>query len=181
MARSLSRIDGREIFHFDRLRFINRATDPVNAPEPNTCEIYVKNGELFKISDEGVATPINGVGVSASPGFTWGRKGTQSAANLPYLLNDEVPSNKTGRLITFQNPVIRKVLVTNSTSNTYTITIQEHDGTTFTDLLSVAVAASRGVVVDVSVPMTSGKELAARVTGGSCKDPVVGVILDGLL
>ena len=182
MARGQSKKDQREIFHIDRLRFINKAKDPEVAPEKNTCEIYIKNGELFKISEVGVTSPINGVGVSASPGFTWGRFGSIDTANTPdtYLLNDEVPSNVTGRLVTFSNPTIRKVLVTNGAVNTFTITVQEHDGTTFTDLLAVTVTAARSVVADLAVPMTSGKQLAVKITSGSTDNPVVGVIIDGL-
>lgn len=181
MARGQSKSnDGREVFHIDRLRFIDRAVDPQVAPEKNTCEIYFKGGNLFRICDDGVSAPVNGLGVSASPGFTWGRKGKVSSVNKPYLLNDEVPSNVTGRLVTFSGPIIRRVLITNSATNTFTATIQEHDGTTFTDLLAVIVSAARSTEADVSVPVTSGKELAVRITSGSADDPVVGVILDGL-
>ena len=180
MARSTSN-DGRNTFHIDRLRFLIRSVDPPVAPEKNTCEIYIKNGELFKINDAGQSSPVNGVGVSASPGFTWGRKGNINSVNKPYLLNDEVPSNVTGRFVAFQNPTLRKILVTSGSVSTFTVTIQEHDGTTFTDLVAVNIVASRGTVVDLAVPITTGKELATKVTSGSCADPVVGVIIDGLL
>lgn len=170
----------KEIFHIDRLRFIRRSTDPDKAPETNTCEIYIKHNQLYKMCDNGVAAPINATGVSASPGFTWGRKGVVSATNKVYLLNDEVPSNITGRIVKFTNPVIRAVQVSNGEPSTFTITIQEHDGTTFTSLVSVSLTAQRSKEEDFNIPVTSGKELAVKVTAGSCKNPVVGVILDGL-
>ncbi len=171
--------DPRDIFHIDRLRVRNRSFDPPASPEKNFCEIYIKNGVLFKIDDQGVATPINGLGVSASPGFTWGRRGTISPPNA-YLFNDRVLSHITGRLIKFTDAVLRKVLVTNSALSTCVFTIQEHDGTTFTDLGTISLVAQRSNTVDFAVPITIGKELAIKVTSGSCKNPVVGVILDGL-
>lgn len=183
MARGTGK-DPREDFAIDRLRFRSRAQDPPVAPPKNHCEIYVKDGALYKIdggdaqgNGRGKAGPIGGIGVSASPGFTWGRQGPVLAG--AYLFNDRVPSNDTGRLIIFGSPVIRKVLVTNSTASTCTVTVQEHDGTTFTDLASVTLSAERSKAVDFAVSATSGKELAVKVTSGSCTNPVVGVILDG--
>lgn len=181
MARG-TRKDPREIFHIDRLRFLDRSKNPEAAPEKNTCEIFLKNKLFYKMCDNGVVTPIGGLGASASPGFTWGRKGNVSSANAAYLLNDEVPSNVTGRVVVFERPSIRKVLVTTSTVATCTFTIQEHDGLgNFTDLLAISLASQRATTQDYSVSVTSGKQLAIKVTSGSCSNPVVGVILDGLL
>ena len=180
MARGFGK-DPREDFAIDRLRFKLRATDPPVAPPKNHCELYFKDGRLSKIDGgTGKTSPIGGLGVSASPGWTWGRKGDSVSAGQ-YLINDEIPSNFTGRLLFFNSPVVRKILVTNGEPSTFTITLQEHDGSTFTDLASVSLTAERSKAVDFDVSATSGKELAVKVTSGSCKNPVVGVILDGIL
>ena len=179
MARGAGK-DPREAFAIDRLRFKVRAVDPPVAPPKNHCDLYFKDGQLHKIDGgTGNAGPIGGLGVSASPGFTWGRKGN-SVTTGQYLLNDMVPSNSTGRLIFFQQPVVRKILVTNGEPSSFTVTLEEHDGTTFTALASVTLVAERSKSVDFNVTATSGKELAVKVSAGSAKDPVVGVIFDGV-
>lgn len=170
--------DGRETFVVDTVRLRDKRTGPDNAPQKNSLELYFKGTRLFKMEDNGVETPIESVGVPASPGFTWGRSGNTNTST--YLQNDTVPSNVTGRLITFSNASIRKVLVANSQNSTVTITVQEHDGVTYTDLASVSLVAERTKQQDFTTPITTGKMLAVKVTAGTCTDPVVGVILDGL-
>lgn len=187
MARGRNPNDPREVFHIDRMRFINRQTDPSIAPERNTCEIYIKNDRLFKIRDDGVISAINATGVSASPGFTWGRQGRQDGANKPFLLNNEVPSNIAGRAIFFTSPTIRKVFIARGVTPggtpfpATTFEVLEHDGTIFTSLLTISLTAGqRDKEQDFTVSVTSGKELAVKVNSGLCNNPVVGVILDGL-
>lgn len=169
--------DLRETFLVDTLRLRNKG-EPPPAPQKGALELYFKEKILYRMEDNGVETPIGGFGASASPGFTWGRKGTVGTG--AYLMNDDVPSNVTGRLVTFARPVIKKILVTNGSVSTFDITVQEHDGVTYTNLATISVVADREAVASLSVPVTSGMQLAVQVTAGTADNPVVGIILDGL-
>lgn len=177
MPRGGSR-DPRETFVVDTLRLQNKHAVPP-APHAGSFEFYFRNIKPYYLDEYGVEHQFAtlGLGVAASPGFTWGRKGTANVGT--YLQNDDVPSNVTGRLITFTDPVIRKILVTNGAVNTFTITVQEHDGVTYTNLTTVTVTADREAVANVNVPVTSGKQLAVKITAGTANNPVVGIILDG--
>lgn len=117
---------------------------------------------------------------SIPPGFTWGRSG-QVPKNT-WLLNDTVPSNKTGRRIFLFNAKIQKVFVSNENIGTFTIGIFEHSGLGTEILLgSVTVTSKRSDDFDVNFSATKGKELAARITNGSTKNPQVGIIIAGNL
>lgn len=170
--------DARETFVVDTLRLQNKAKVPP-APNKGAFEFYFREFRPYYLDDAGVehAFAALGIGFAASPGFTWGRKGNVLPGT--YLQNDDVPSNVTGRLIAFDAPVIRKILVTNGAISTFTITVQEHDGVTYTNLTSVTITADREMVADVNVPVTPGKQLAVVLDAGSASNPVVGVILDG--
>ena len=118
------------------------------------------------------------VDTSASPGFTWGASG-----NIPsgtWLLNDTVPSNKSGRAIFLTSATLEQVFVRVENSTTVGIGVYEHDGVTFTLLTTVNLVATRaGDFPIASLALTSGKELAMKVESGSAKNPVVGCILKG--
>ncbi len=177
MARGGSR-DARETFVVDTLRLQNKSSVPP-APNAGAFEFYFRNIKPYYLDEYGVEHEFAtlGLGVAASPGFTWGRKGTVDPGT--YLQNDDVPSNVTGRLVTFTDPTIRKILVTNGSVSTFTLQIQEHDGVTYTNLTTVTVTAARGSVANVTVPVTSGKQLAVKLISGQANNPVVGIILDG--
>lgn len=177
----------RETFVRDSLRLRNKTKDGhgsvtnLPAPQRNTLELYFKEKILYKMEDNGVETPIGGFGASASPGFTWGFHGN-TVANK-WLFNDEVPSSATGRVIQFSRPTVRKIL-TNCVSSTVDCRLElvVHDGNA-TNITQVSVIVLDGVtekVQNVSIPIESGKQLAVRVIQGSCRNPVVGVLLDGL-
>lgn len=117
---------------------------------------------------------------SASPGFTWGRSG--NVANNSWLLNDSVPSNKAGRTIVISNPVINKIFSASEDVDTYDLEIYEHDGDeiNLTLLTTLNVVASRtGDSGSISVATTTGKQLAIKLTNGSGKNVVAGVVLGG--
>ena len=80
MARGTSTGDQREVFHRDRLRLINRSSDPTSAPETNTSEIYIKNGQLYKINGQGQALPVSGIEATVS--------GLKVFGNLPLQHSD---------------------------------------------------------------------------------------------
>ena len=117
-------------------------------------------------------------GVSASPGFTWGRSGTITTG--AWLRNDTVPSNKAGRRIFLNDAQIVKVFISNGTVSTFDIGIYEHTGISTEVLLgTISVTASRGGEFDAEINATNGKELAIRVDSGTAEDLQVGLILLG--
>jgi len=170
--------DGRETFVVDTLRLRDKGSVPP-APQTGAVEFYFRNRIAYWLDEDGVEHPFGGFGVSASPGFTWGRKGTVSSG--VYLLNDDVPSNVTGRVVPFTGPTIRKIFVTNGSASTFNVSLYEHDGVTYTLLTTVSLSSQRAASFTVNVPVTTGKQLAIKITSGSADNPVVGVILDGAL
>lgn len=129
-------------------------------------------------SDE-VQSAIEEIGISASPGFTWGRPGNLLANT--WLLNDGVASNLTGRYISLANASIRQIFTANQNVDNYTLTIYEHsgNGTNLTTLTTITVTNARGNVINVNIPITSGKQLAVRLTTGSADNIIAGLVLKG--
>ena len=116
---------------------------------------------------------------SASPGFTWGRSGNSSTNT--WLLNDTVPSNRAGRTVMLAGVKIANVFVATENLNTYTVSIYEHegDGINLTFLTSISVVSARSAQITVDVPITQNRQLAARITAGSCKNIVAGLVIKG--
>lgn len=181
MARG-SRQDKRKTFDIEKLRFKILGKDPKAAPQRGTCEVFIKNGVMQQICDDGTVKPITGVGTSASPGFTWGFKG--NAVTGKWMNNDGVPSSATGRLIEWTQPTVRKIQTNvTSSSGTCRLELVYHDGAS-SGVTQVAVIVLEGAtekVQNVNISIPSGKQLAVRVIQGSCVNPVVGVLIDGLL
>jgi len=120
------------------------------------------------------------VATSASPGFSWGRSGNISANT--WLRNEGVSSNRSGRAVTFNNANIVRIYISTENLNTYTLTIYEHEGDSanLTILTTISVTSSKvGDSGTISVPVTTGRQLAVRLTGGSAKNVVVGKNLSG--
>ena len=118
--------------------------------------------------------------VSASPGFTFGSSGNQTAGT--YLLNDTVPSNTSGRIVPINNGKITDVFVCVQNATTFSIDIQKNVGGVFTTLVTITVTAARSGQFSVSVPVTLGMELSCRVSptsANSIKNPVCGIIIKG--
>lgn len=181
MPRGGSR-DSRETFIVDTLRLRNKGEVPP-APPAGGYEFYFREFIPYYLDEKGIEHPFGGLslGFAASPGFTWGRKNNVHVGQ--YLQNDDVPSNVTGRLITFDSPTIRKILITAGANvgSDATFIVQEHDGTTFIDLTTATIlSGNRTAVANVNVPVTSGKQLAVKVSAGTVNNPVVGIVLDGL-
>lgn len=119
-----------------------------------------------------------GGGTGASPGFSFGRSGNVSSG--AYLSNESVPSNVTGRPVDLTNARITQVSVSNENVNTFTIELEEHDGTTFVSLGTFSVTSARSnKFTGLSISITSGKEIAAKISSGSAKNPVVTVYVKG--
>ena len=114
---------------------------------------------------------------SASPGFTWGSSGNISA--ITYLKNDSVPSNKAGRISTVSGDIVA-IFAVNEIVNTFDIEIAKRIGAAFTVITTLTVTASRnGIFLPVSAPVAVGDELVCRISSGSAKNVVVGIVLKG--
>jgi hypothetical protein len=129
---------------------------------------------------DNVQGALEEIGISASPGFSWGRSGNLS--NNTWLQNDGVSSNRAGRAVIFADPTIIRIFTATEDLNTYTITIYEHEGdsinlTALTTLSSIASRTADSGVVEIAV--TVGRQLAIRITSGSAKNIVVGLQLTG--
>lgn len=126
----------------------------------------------------GVSQVPESAGTGASPGFSFGRSG--NAGSGTYLDNESVPSNRTGRPVDLDGARIVQVSVSNQNSNTFTIELEEHDGSAFTSLGTFAITSARsGKFANLSIPITAGKEISAKVSSGSAKNPVVTVYVKG--
>lgn len=125
---------------------------------------------------------IHQVQVSASPGFTWGRSGNCPAST--WLLNDTVPSNKSGREVFLYDAMIVKIYVANQDATIRDIEIYSHDGdeVNLTLLGTVTTTAVRSEDFTVSYSIARGKQLATRIgvsSANSAKEPVVGILMTG--
>lgn len=111
--------------------------------------------------------------------FTWGRSGNVNGNNT-WLLNDTVPSNLTGRTVLLYNASLISFFAASESADTYTLTLWEHDGVTYTSKATVSVVAARTKEVFFSgVTFTKGKELGVQVSAGSAKNVVCGIVMRG--
>ena len=141
--------------------------DPNNRPELGLTKNNVQE-EIEELADIS--------GVSASPGFSWGRSGNVSSG--AWLQNDSVPSNLSGRNFPLYGGSLMQLSVSNELANTFDISIYEHDGVTYTLLATISLVAQRSKSQTYTgVSVTRNKELAIKVTSGACKNPVVQAIL----
>lgn len=151
--------------------------DEVVSVDPSDLNCTDKENvhEVFK----DFCTKLSELTVSASPGFTWGRSGNASSGT--WLLNDSVPSNKSGRAIFIDDPQLSSLFVRCESIDTFDLEVYEHDGTVFTLITTVSIIASRAhdVTFPTPIPLTKGKELAIKLVNGSAKNPVVGCLLGG--
>jgi hypothetical protein len=151
------------------------ASTPVakSTPFDNTTNGFVSTDVQAAIEEL-----ANTVDTSASPGFTWGASGNVTAGS--WLVNDTVPSNKAGRSIFLSNATLEYVFVRCEVATTLNMEVYEHDGTTYTLITTVTLTATRaGDFPIASLPLTTGKELAMKLSTGSAKNPVVGCVLRG--
>lgn len=117
-------------------------------------------------------------GTGASPGFSFGRSG--NATSGTYLQNETVPSNITGRPIDLNSGRVTQVSISNENANTFTIELEEHNGVTFTSLGTFTLTAERSKKFSgLNIPISSGKEMSAKISSGSCKNVVVTVYVKG--
>lgn len=122
------------------------------------------------------ATDVQGAlletGVSASPGFSFGREG--SSRNGTWLRRvGNIESNRTGVPIPVNSPTITMISCGTENIATYSVSIYQHDGNSInlTLLTTVNVVAKRYEVFYVNVPAITGKQIAVRCTGSSGGNP----------
>lgn len=124
------------------------------------------------------------VDTSKSEDFSFDRSG--NVAKNTWLLNNEVPSNKSGHTIALQNSVIRDISTANEDPDIMTLEFYSHDGdsVSLTLLGSVTTLAQRSNTFSVAFPIAVGKQLAvktANLTGNTGKNLVVNVVTKGTL
>lgn len=120
------------------------------------------------------------VATSASPGFTWGRSG--KLPSKTWLLNESVPSNRSGRTLMFSEMTITDVFVATEDIDTYELSIYSHDGDeiNLTLLTTVSINAVRAAQFTVSVAVPQLKQLAAKIETGSAKNITAGIVLKAI-
>lgn len=122
------------------------------------------------------------IGASASPGFNFGRS-ANVGANTWLQITGGVPSNRAGITVALTSAEIREIYVANEDISTFDITVYEHEGNevNLTTLTTVSVSSTRSASFAVNVAVTTGRQLAVRLTSGSAKNLNVGLQLSGSL
>lgn len=124
------------------------------------------------------------VDTSKAQSFTWSRSG-----NIPkntYLMFEDVPSNKSGAIISMQGVTIRKVFSANEDPVVIVLEIYTHDGDENALALigTVTTLAQRSNFFDVAFSVPTGKQVAIKtknITGNNAKNINVGLVVDGEL
>lgn len=118
-------------------------------------------------------------GSVVAPSLSFGKQGV---TNNAYLLQNGVPSDNTGIPVKTNNTEIVFVTVANSNNTaTFDVEVYEHDGTTFTLLLSFTNTSSRSTDYTPPSPIlaTTDKELAVKITNGAATNPTVLIFATG--
>lgn len=126
-----------------------------------------------------VQQAIEEIGASASPGFSFGRRGNVHSNS--WLLNEGVPSNRAGRFVYINNPVINQLFIASENVSTFTVEIYTHlgDEVSLTYVDEATVTAARGGVFTIDTPISSGVQIALKLTSGSAKNIIAGLQLSG--
>lgn len=163
-------------------------TDAVNATK-KVSDLLDAEQEVFDPTGTDLVSTLTGPAIrelrnkvsnSASPGFSFGKSG--NIPNGTWLLRPgSVPSNKAGITVGFINPEILKIVTATENLDTYDITVYEHEGdeVNLTSLVTKSVVAARSSTFDVTISMTTGRQLAIKVTAGSAKNIGVDLQLGG--
>ena len=152
---------------------VGNIQDARQVPFDNTTNGFVANEVQSAIEE--INDQLNN---QASPGFTWGDSGN---INNSYLLNDNVFSNKAGRIIPVDGSIVTISIAAENTS-TATIWIRRRTdpGPVFTTIATLAYGGARKATASIVSPpaVTTGDELVAYVDG-QAKNPVVSVVIQG--
>ena len=139
-------------------------------------------GFISETTQEAIEEVRNAVNAAASPGYPFGKSGNVNKNSWLYRVG-RVPSNKAGYNIGASNAAITRITTATENLNTYDLTIYQHDGdeVNLTVITTVSITASRKEVFSVSLPLTTDKQLACRLTDGSAKNIGVDIQLSGTL
>jgi len=124
---------------------------------------------------DGVGSPV----VTQTADF--GGKGRLRNAYLSRAGN--VPSNIVGIPMVLSGGTLRTISVANEDTTTFSIAVYEHDGNELNETLLYTVAVTsdyKKTIGGLSIPVTSGKQLSAKVVSGSATNPGCTVALKGL-
>lgn len=137
------------------------------------------SGLISETSGEAIRELAQTLSTSASPGFSFGRASNVNSGT--WLQCESVPSNKSGRYVYINNAVIEKIFISNETISTFDIEIYSHEGNevNLTLLYTASVTSSTGGGFSVGVSVSTGKQLALRLSSGSGKNLVCGLELSG--
>jgi hypothetical protein len=115
----------------------------------------------------------------ASPGFTFGKSGSVSSGS--WLVCDTVPSNVTGRRNPLASSILADLWVDNQDVATYTVEVYEHqgNGVGLTLKASLTVTSARGSQSSPNVSLTAGYQLAIKVSSGSPRNVIAGIVIKG--
>lgn len=129
---------------------------------------------------DNVQDALTEVGASASPGFNFGRSGNISS-NTWLQTTGGVPSNRAGITVALTTAEVKEIFVANQDISTFNIEVYEHEGDeiNLTLLGTVSVVSARSASFTVSYTVTSGRQLAVKLSTGSAKNLNVGLQLSG--
>lgn len=171
-------VNGNEITFTDTINGTKKVSDLLDAEQEDfdpqaTGLVSTKTGPAIRELSTNLSQ-------SASPGFSWGKSGTVNTNS--WLLNEGVPSNTSGRVVTFSNAKIERIYSATQNLDSYTISIYEHEGDeiNLTLLTTLVVSSSRkGDSGAISVNVTMDRQIGIKITSGSAKNMIVGMILSG--
>lgn len=165
-------------------KFIISEIDGVEEPdfleyEPQAEDIAFDNTGTDFAADT-VQDALVEAGASASPGFNFGRSANVNSGTWLQVTGG-VPSNRAGITVALSNAEVKEIYVANQNINTFDITIYEHEGdeVNLTSLGTVSITSSRSASFSVSYSVTTGRQLAVRLTSGSAKNINVGLQISG--
>jgi|TARA_R110000851_G_scaffold91621_2_gene199986 phage gp45-like len=143
--------------------------------EPVSEDVYYDASKQETVKDR-----LDAVGGQVSPGFSFGRSANVGQGTWLQIVGG-VPSNKTGIPIAITNGELSLISVGNEDLNTFEIGIYEHEGDSInlTLIATVIMVNERTRNFPLSVSVTTGRQLAARVTSGSAKNVGVSLQLKG--
>lgn len=126
------------------------------------------------------------VGLSASPGFSYGRAGS-IAANTFLNRPGGTPSNQTGVNFGLENGSLDVVATGSAGSDTYSLTVFQHDGaySNPTTIAVISVTASSKEVLTKDIDFTQvgalvqNRQIAVELTTGSATNIGVDLQLSG--
>lgn len=126
------------------------------------------------------------VNTSASPGFSFGRQGNNSAGTF---LNRPggTPSNRTGVNFGLSDGSLDLIAVGTQNLDTYTVRVWQHEGNFINPVLiaEVNIVASRREIFEKDVdytqlnPLTKNEQIAVEIEAGTARNPGVDLQFSG--